>query len=201
MHSLVQVCSAVSRVSVPPCSFSLIFQGSITIPARTATARWRVPYSLCGLRLFFPRIAAHTGAAQMGITSTALPVHLTVFWRNVEYPVPPCPSVGVRDRINRCENLLWLSMHFVAMILSGFVHSHAYDVRYELKIDIPSLVNCNGPVSPEKSEQSGLAIDQPGKFEIPAQEPWERRQSGTMVHDWIYRHGMLSLIYSLDPGR
>jgi hypothetical protein len=27
------------------------------------------------------------------------------------------------------------------------MHSHAYDVQYKLKIDIPSLVNCNGPVN------------------------------------------------------
>jgi len=82
-------------------------------------------------------------------------------------------------------------------IIWQFVHSHAYDVkydvRYELKIDTPSLVNCNGPVSPEKSKQSASRIPRvsstaAGKFEIPAQEPWERRQSETMVHDWIYCH-------------
>jgi hypothetical protein len=27
------------------------------------------------------------------------------------------------------------------------MHSHVYDVQYRLKIDIPSLVNCDGPVN------------------------------------------------------
>ena len=56
-------------------------------------------------------------------------------------------------------------------IIWQFVHSHAYDVRYELKIDT-RLVNCNGPVSPEKSDVSHPA---PGIEHC----SWQVRDSGT----------------------
>jgi hypothetical protein len=117
----------------------------------------RTLYAVCGCSSLLA--SRRTPALpKWGSRPPHLPVHLTVFWQNVEYPVLTWPwALGI-ELINRCENLLWLSMHFVAMILSEFVHSHAYDVRYELKIDIPSLVNCNGPVSPEKSEQSASRI-------------------------------------------
>jgi len=128
----------------------------IAIPARTATAQWRVPYSsMRSAAVLPPRIVAHNILCQRA----------------------PLWALGIE--LIDVESALIIHALRGNDIIWQFVHSHAYDVRYELKIDTPSLVNCNGPngpVSPEKSEQSASRIPRvsstaAGKFEIPAQEP------------------------------
>jgi hypothetical protein len=109
-----------SLASLCPHAFSLIFQGSVTIPARTVTARRRVPYSSMWSAAVLP--FSHRGAHQrcrngdhvhrIGCPSYGFLAECQISCANV-------PFCGVRDRINRCENLLRLSVPFVAMILSG----------------------------------------------------------------------------------
>jgi hypothetical protein len=158
MHSLVQVCSALSRVCVPTgiqCTVSgyQAYIRVVAIPARTATAQWRVPYSsMRSAAVLPPRIVAHNILCQRA----------------------PLWALGIE--LIDVESALIIHALRGNDIIWQFVYSHAYDVRYELKIYTPSLVNCNGPVSPEKSEQSVSRIP---RVSSTAGCSWQVRDSGT----------------------